>query len=168
MSKETRNLTLFFVATFIWTWAFYIPLALSGNNPYQMPWMLLLILGGAGPSIVGVVMVFLTYDREQRRDYWRRCFSPRRIGPLWWGMILLLFPALFVVYVILDVAMGGTLPGMEQLHSLIANPLMWPLAAFLSFMSGPWSEEFGWRGYALEPVMKRWGIIRGTAVLEVL
>jgi membrane protease YdiL (CAAX protease family) len=42
------------------------------------------------------------------------------------------------------------MPGMKQFVSLMANPLMWPLAAFISFMSGPWSEEFGWRGYALD------------------
>jgi hypothetical protein len=36
MRKETKNLVIFFVATFIWTWAFYIPIALSGNSPYQI------------------------------------------------------------------------------------------------------------------------------------
>lgn len=168
MSKETRNLILFLAATFIWTWAFYAPIALSGSSPYQMPWTILLIFGGAGPSVVGVVMALLTYDREGRRDYWRRCFSLRQIRPLWWAVIGLIFPAIYALSVAVDRALGGPLPGMAQLQSLMAQPLMWPLAAFLSFMSGPWSEEFGWRGYALDPILKRLGTVGGAAVLGVI
>jgi membrane protease YdiL (CAAX protease family) len=163
--KESRNLAIFFAATFVWTWAFYAPLVVTGHSPYQMPWMILLILGGAGPSIVGVALALLTYTPEERRDYWRRCFSLRRIGPVWWLVILLIFPAIFGLSIVLDRAAGGPLPGMNQLRDLLANPAMWPLAAFLSFMSGPWSEEFGWRGYALEPLLKRLGTLRGTVGL---
>lgn len=168
MSKEFRNLVIFFVATFVWTWAFYTPIAVSGNSPHQMPWMILLILGGGGPSIVGVAMVLLTCDKEQRRDYWRRCFSLKRIGWLYWLVIFLVFPILYAVSTAVDRAMGGPVPGMEQLRSLIANPMAWPLAMLLSFMSGPWSEEFGWRGYALDPIINRLGTFLGTAVLGVI
>lgn len=138
---------------------------MSGNSPYQMPWMILLILGGAGPSIVGVALVLLTYDKAGRRQYWQRCFSLRRIRLNWWLRIFLLFPVLFAVGTALDLLLGGSLPGMKQLTDLMASPLMWPLAAFISFMSGPWSEEFGWRGYALEPLTSRYGTIRGTVAL---
>ncbi len=62
-----------------------------------MPWMILLILGGMGPSLVGVAMVFLTYDKEQRRDYWRRCYDGKRIRPAWWLVIFLIFPAIILL-----------------------------------------------------------------------
>jgi hypothetical protein len=136
MKKETRNLGIFFVATFLWTWMFYIPIAVSGSSQFQMPWMILLICGGMGPSLVGIAMVLLTYDKEQRREYWYRCFSVRRIRLLWWLVIFLIFPVIFVVSIAVDVALGGSLPGLTQLKSLMANPLTWPLAAFISFMSG--------------------------------
>ncbi len=168
MTRETRNLILFFVATFIWTWAFYAPIVISGSSPYTMPWAVLLILGGAGPSIVGVAMVFLTYDKAQRRDYWRRISSLRRIGPVWWAVIFLIFPLVFAASMGVDMATGGALPGMDQLKSLIAAPGMIPLAAFLSFMSGPWSEEFGWRGFALDPLLKRFGAVSGSIVLGII
>lgn len=168
MRKESRNLMIFFVATFIWTWAFYIPIVASGNSQSQMPWMIFLICGGMGPSVVGIAMALLTYDKEQRRDFWRRCFSFKRIRLPWWLVIFLIFPAIFVVSFAVDRIMGGSMPGMEQLKNLVANPIMWPLAAFISFMSGPWSEEFGWRGYALEPIIKRFGTIPGTIGLGVI
>jgi uncharacterized protein len=162
MNRSTRNMVIFFIATFVWTWAFYLPIVLSGSSQFQMPWMILLILGGMGPSLVGIAMVFLTYDRKARRDYWQRCYATRRIHLVWWFVIFLIFPAIMLAAIAVDVALGGSLPGMIQLKSLMANPAAWPLAILLSFMSGPFSEEFGWRGYALEPLIKRFGILPGT------
>ena len=168
MDKPTKNLLIFFIATFLLTWACYVPIAITGNSPYQMPWMTLLILGGAGPSIVGVAMTFLALDKAERREYWLRCFSPRRISPLWWLIIFVLFPIIYVVVGALAQWLGSPLPGMEKFTDLMANPAMWPLAAFISFMSGPWSEEFGWRGVSLEPMLKRFGVIPGTALLGII
>ena len=95
MNKQTKNLLIFFAVTFVWTWAFYIPIAAGGHNPYEMPWMILLIFGGMGPSVIGVSMVLFTLDKEARRDYWRRCFSFKRISGLWWAAIFLSFPAIY-------------------------------------------------------------------------
>jgi membrane protease YdiL (CAAX protease family) len=133
-----------------------------------MPWTILLILGGMGPSLFGVAMVILTLDREARRDFWRRSFSFKRIRGFWWGIIFLLFPILYSLSIVIDKSLGGSLPEMTQLRSLIANPLMIPLAAFISFMSGPWSEEFGWRGYALDRIMTPSGLLAGTVTLGLL
>lgn len=166
MSKDTRNLLIFFGLTFIWTWAFYAPLVITGNSPYQMPWMILLILGGAGPSIIGLALVFLTYDREKRRDYWRRCFS--RISLFWWLVILFIFPLIFALSILVDRALGGSNPGMTQLQDLIANPIMLPMVILMGFLSGPLSEELGWRGYALDPLLKRFGTLGGSVILGII
>ena len=162
MIKQTKNLLIFFVLTFVWTWAFYIPIAMGGHNPYQMPWTILLIFGGMGPSVIGVAMVFLTLDKEARRNFWQRCFSFKLIRGLWWAIIFLLFPTLYSLSILIDITLGGSLPEMTQLRSLITNSLMIPLAAFISFMSGPWSEEFGWRGYALDRILTPFGLLAGT------
>jgi uncharacterized protein len=156
MKKETRNLILFFVATFVWTWACYAPIAIGHHGPYEMPWTLLLICRGMGPSLVGAAMVLLTFEKERRRDFWRRSFSLRRIRLPWWGVILVTFPLLFAVSIALDLALGGT------------TPATIPLMVFISFLSGPWSEEFGWRGYALGPLLKRLGTIPGSCVLGLV
>lgn len=168
MNKESKNLIIFLVATFVWTWACYAPIAAGRHTPYEMPWMIFLILGGMGPSLVGVLMILLRHDKEERRDYWRRCFSLRRIGDIWWLVIFLIFPVLFGLSIAVDVLFGGSLPGMELLRSLIANPLTIPLTAFISFMSGPWSEEFGWRGYALDRIINSLGVLRGSIILGVI
>ena len=168
MHKEMKNLIIFLVATFMWTWAWYAPIAAGDHTPYEMPWTIFLILGGMGPSLVGVLMILLRHDREERREYWRRCFSLRRIGGIWWLVIFLIFPVIFGLSIAVDVLFGGSLPGMDLLRSLIANPVTLPLTAFISFMSGPWSEEFGWRGYALDRLIRPLGILGGSTVLGVI
>jgi len=168
MHKEMKNLIIFLVATFMWTWACYAPIAAGRHTPYEMPWIIFLILGGMGPSLVGVLMILLRHDREERREYWRRCFSLRRIGGIWWLVIFLIFPVIFGLSIAVDVLFGGSLPGMDLLRSLIANPVTLPLTAFISFMSGPWSEEFGWRGYALDRLIRPLGILGGSTVLGVI
>jgi len=165
MNKETRNLILFFLATFIATWVAYFTIVFNSWNPYTMPGMVFLLIGGSAPSWVGVLIVLFTYNKEQRHDYFRRCFSFRQIKLHWWAFIVFIFPLIFAFIILLDVLMGGSLPGMTNLKAYIAQPWIIPLALFMSFLSGPWSEEFGWRGYSLDPLLKRFGILRGSAVL---
>jgi uncharacterized protein len=168
LNKSHKHLLTFLVATFLWTWVCYAPIAIGHHNPYEMPWTIFLFLGGAGPSLIGVVLVLLTYAKPQRRDFWQRCFSFKRINILGWLMIVLVFPLIVAVSIAIDLLTGGSMPAMTQLKELIANPLLWPLVAFISFMSGPWSEEFGWRGFALDRLINFFGVIRGSLVLGLI
>jgi membrane protease YdiL (CAAX protease family) len=165
MKKETRNLLLFFLATFAATWATYFTIVFKGWEPYSMPGMAFLLIGGSAPSWVGVLAVLFTYDQEQRRDYFRRCFSFKQIKLLDWIFIIFLFPFIYAIIIALDGLIGGSLPGMTNLKAFIAQPWIIPLALFLSFLSGPWSEEFGWRGYALDPLLNRFGVLHGSIML---
>ena len=165
MHKETRNLLFFFLATFAATWAAYFTIVINGWDPYTMPGMALLLIGGSAPSWVGVLMVLFTYDNEKRRDYFRRCFSFQRIKLSYWIFIVFVFPLGFGIIIVLDMLMGGSLPGMTNLKAFIAQPWIIPMALFMSFLSGPWSEEFGWGGYSLDPLLKRYGILHGSALL---
>lgn len=168
MKKPNRSLLLFFILTFVWTWAFYAPIVITGSSPYEMPGMMLLILGGAGPSIIGLALVFLTYDKARKLDYWRRAFSVKRIPPLWWAVIFVMFPLIIAVSIALDVLLGGSVPVMETLRSVSTNPLSLPMLILLWLMSGPVSEEFGWRGYALDPILQRFGVLAGSIILGII
>lgn len=165
MNKETRNLIFFFVATFIATWVTYFTIIFNGWNPYTFPGMVFLLIGGSAPSWVGVLMVFKTYDREQRRNYFRGCVSFNQVKLPYWVFIIFVFPTIYAILIGVDVLMGGSLPGMVNLKAYLAQPAILPLALLLSFFSGPWSEEFGWRGYSLDPLLKRFGILRGSVIL---
>jgi membrane protease YdiL (CAAX protease family) len=165
MTKEFRNLILFLAATFVATWVTYFIIVFNSWNPYTMPGMLLLLVGGSAPSWVGILFVLLTYDKGQRRDYFRRCFSFRQIRLPYWAFIIFVFPLVFALIISINLILGGPMPDMPNLRAYLAQPWIIPMALFMSFLSGPWSEEFGWRGYSLDPLIKRFGILRGSAVL---
>ena len=54
----------FFALTFALTWIFWVPLALSGQNVLEGPLMIALLLGGFGPSVAGIIMVYWTRGRQ--------------------------------------------------------------------------------------------------------
>jgi membrane protease YdiL (CAAX protease family) len=162
------GLGVFVLATFAWTWGFYAPIAFGGHSPYEMPWLVLLILGGMGPSLIGVACVLLSYSPEERSDYWRRAFSISLTSPGIWLFALIAFPVIYGIASLIGMWSGSQLPGAAKLSGLLANPVQWPFAVFLSFMSGPWSEEFGWRGFAQDRVIRAWGPIPGSIALGVV
>jgi membrane protease YdiL (CAAX protease family) len=168
MKNETRHLMLFFLCTFLATWISYFLIILNGWDPYSMPGMVFLLLGGSAPSWVAILFVLFTYDRERRQDYFRRSFSFRQIKMPYWVFILLVFPLVFGLSIGTDRLLGGSMPGMTNLKAYIAQPWIIPMALFMSFLSGPWSEEFGWRGYSLDPLVKRFGIPGGSLLLGFL
>ena len=75
--RKTTSPWPYFALTLGWTWLFWIPAALSGQDVMTFPVALLLYIGGVGPALAGILLTYLTKDREGRRDYWRRLIDFR-------------------------------------------------------------------------------------------
>jgi uncharacterized protein len=168
LEKESKRTILFFLFTFLWTWVCYFAIILMKFDPYQGTGMVLLILGGCSPTFVGLFMAIKTYGKEERISYLRRILMPGRIKAGWWLFILVAFPVIFAAGIGLDMLLGGTLPGMVNAKAILANPISFFPLLLLSFMSGPFSEELGWRGYALDKLLDRFGFVKGTGLLGLV
>jgi uncharacterized protein len=168
MKKRQEGTILFFLLSFLWTWAFYFAIVGMGLNPYQGTGMVLLILGGCSPTFVGLILAMATYPTEQRREYFKRIYQTRRIRLFWWLFIVEVMPMITVLSVVLDMATGGSLPGMIKMKAIAENPLVWFPLILLSFLSGPFSEELGWRGFALDPLLNAFGFTKGSVLLGLI
>jgi membrane protease YdiL (CAAX protease family) len=166
--NSTKNLIVFFAATLLWTWlAGFIPVWLGITGTPLGPFIF--YFGGGAPSVVGLFMVFLTFPKEARRDYFTRCFSPRRAGVFGFLFPVLFFAAVALVSILFSVyVMGFEMPGMEWIYQVAANPLMIFVMLLLSLVSGPLNEELGWRGYTLDRLFYRFGFLRASLLLGII
>ena len=166
--KPANRLLLFFLLTFLWTWLCYGAIIVFKLDPYAGRGMLCLILGGCSPTFVGLILAMTTYPRQQKIAYLKRIYQLRRIRLLGWAAIVLLVPVVYALAVGGDLLLGGTLPQMTNLRAVFANPIAFLPLLGLSFLSGPFSEELGWRGFVLEPLLKKFGFAGAMVVLGVI
>lgn len=139
---------LFFGLVYLYSWTFWIPAAISGQEWTRFPALLLFILGGIGPSLVGIVLTYVTENADGRRGFWRRAIDPGRIGAAWYALILLVPVATVLLAILIARASGERLADVADLPSLaLLGAIPFNLAAALF-------EEFGWRGYALDRLQR--------------
>ncbi len=157
----------FFALAFGISWAFWVPAALSGQTIVGTEWVWLLYVGGLGPALAEIVLLWRERSRAAWRDYWQRVFDVRRISGRWYLVIFLTVPAVSALAVAVDVGLGGTAPSLAELRSLIAQP--WALLSTAVFLLafGPIPEELGWRGYALDGLQARVSALSASLIIGV-
>ena len=164
-SAKQTSPWLFFALTFVLTWIFWIPIALAKRDVMAGPLMIPLLVGGFGPSVAGIIMVYRTGGREGRRDFWRRSISFRQIGAGWYAVIFLIFPAVYGLGILLDILLGGSPPGAEAVGQIAAQLAALLVMVIMGLVMGPLSEELGWRGFALDQLQSKWTALVSSLVL---
>jgi membrane protease YdiL (CAAX protease family) len=164
VKKSLRNVALFFILVFVQTWFFYLAIILFDLTTKEGLGLAFLICGGMAPSLIGVIMALITYNKDDKKEFFRRFYQVKRIGASWWMFVLLIVPAIHVVTVLITVISGGEMPVMDW--ATIQNPVSLLLALVLGFfINGAWPEEWGWRGFALQPLLNRFGFTKANFLL---
>lgn len=151
------------------SWTFWaVAIALGGNDVWETPGRWFIYLGGLGPPLAGVVLIYATGGIEALRELLPRLLDPRRI-PLPWLAVALLLPVLAMLGAIAVVAL---LPGTSdasvdatRLHTLLRDPLSFVAFTLFVLVFGPLPEEIGWRGYALDALRVRQAALPASLVL---
>lgn len=162
---STKYLVLFFTLTLAWTWICgFIPVIFGFTETGAGTF--LFYFGGGAPSVVALFLVFLTYPKDKRKDYFRRCFSFRQAGWKWPIITIVVFSALSAICIAVGVGLlGFEMPTMDYIKAIKANPMNILLILLVSLISGPLNEEFGWRGYALDRLLFKFGFLKGSLIL---
>jgi membrane protease YdiL (CAAX protease family) len=123
------------------------------------------MLGGFGPSVAAIILIYRSQGRERRRSFWNRVLSFKRISAGWYLFIVLIFPLLFGLSFLIDQALGYPQPAFPTLGAIKENPISLLGLVILGIITGPISEELGWRGFALDRFQPRCGPGMATLII---
>jgi membrane protease YdiL (CAAX protease family) len=104
-------------------------------------------------------------DSQGRHNFWSRVIDFRRISGRWYPIIFLIFPVTLTIAGVIYYLYFGQLPSLDVLFQLLANPLALISAVVVGLITGPLSEELGWRGYAQDQFQKRWSPLLSSLIL---
>lgn len=147
-----RRLLEFGVICLVLTWVPWGVLGVLGVNPDEGAGSLVFALAASGPSLAALVM-WLRYRERRRVVRWS----------LVWPVAAV---ALGALPPLVASALMGDLPALpDHAASVISGAGGVLGAAAYTFLAGPVSEEFGWRGYVQPRLRGYFGPLRTTLVL---
>ena len=169
MENTKKNATkfpwVFFLLAIGITWLIWSPgiFATLGWIDLPVPFIVFFFIGTWGPFLAAIWVTYLDGGKGALRAFIQQGFD-FRFPKIW--LLLMVAVALVVSAVPLGIHLlaGGTPPT----ETLFANPLM-ILPVFMTyFLTGGGNEEWGWRGYALEPLQRRWNPLIASLILGLI
>ncbi|MFC7096197.1 CPBP family intramembrane glutamic endopeptidase [Halobaculum marinum] len=157
-----RGVVAFLLLAFGWSWGVWGPQALAAEGVIRAA-PTLPAVGAFGPTVAAFVLVAYADGWSGVRRLAARAVRvdfPRR----WLAPALLLAPALVVLA--LGVAFAtDTAPSFPWAGSPVVLPVAF---VFVLLLGGPVQEEFGWRGYLLDPLQERLSALGGGVAVGLI
>ena len=145
----------FVTLAFGWTWAFWWSAVWSGRSWSDPLVFTLFALGGAGPLLSAAVLLRIAGDRPGERDFWRRVRNVRLVSARGWALV--------AVVALLPSVVGRVVSGADSPTLTPAAGLVLVTAVVAGLL-----EEPGWRGYLLDALSARNGVLAAPETVVVL
>jgi membrane protease YdiL (CAAX protease family) len=163
MKKENGNVWWFFLIAIGFTWLFELPRTLDSRGIIESPALLLHLaryLPPLGPFVAAFLLTWMSSGTEGMMRLLKKGWDTK-FGKIWWIPTLLLLPAMEGLAVISARLFGG-----EALPELVifTQPISYA-TTFLGLLYLSALEEYGWRGYALDRLQKRWNALTSSLIL---
>ena len=160
MVIRQRPLRAFFVLAYLFSWSYWVPLALNGGNGSHFPGLL-------GPMLAAFTVTSITLGRAGVGDLLRR-MARWRVPLRWYGAALLPAAAGALGVVAMAIA-DGDWPSMSQMSTVPGLPAAGFVAVLaLVFIINGYGEEVGWRGFAWGHLRERHGTARAAGILGLV
>ena len=163
-SKTTKNITAFFVLTFLISLPAYILITLASKNIILSPEMAFAFipLATLAPISAALILTFKANGWDGVKKLLGRSFDHKRIAKkIWYVPTLFLIPFLVILALGVSGLMG--LPLLDAPFPIVALPVV-----FLLFFISALLEQTGWMGYAFEPMQDHWNAFKAALVLGLI
>ena len=166
-ARKSTNPWIFFVLTLGWSWIFWIPAAVLSHFDSTVYVTALHYIGGVGPLVAAIFLLYRTQNRDVQRNYWRKVIDFKRIGIRWYLLTVFIVPLVTAFAALIDILFGGQ-GGQLETAILLSQPL--EILSFVAFilLFGPVPEELGWRGYALDRLQVNRSALTSSLILGII
>ncbi|MBN2154527.1 MAG: CPBP family intramembrane metalloprotease [Candidatus Lokiarchaeota archaeon] len=163
--KNYRDLVLFFVFTYVWSWLCWI-IAIIINQPLSIWYVFVLYaFGGIAPSCVGIILSFFE-NKTKRAEYWLRFTDVKRISFLWFFISLFGPFMIIITAILLDILFFGYSIQFSNIVNLGQD--FYGVFSIIGFgLITVLIEEFGWRAYALPKLLDNVNATLSSSILGI-
>jgi len=153
------NPLTFFLFTFVFSWFFWSIAIILDQSYTSFPTIILYALGGFGPSLIGILLTYVNKSKDEVKDFWYRSWDFKRIGLRWLGTILFLSLAPLLIAGGVSLLFNGS--------GITFNLIFFSgfLVTLIFLIVGVIAEEFGWRGYVLDPLQNKYNILVSSLII---
>lgn len=164
-----RDIILFFLIAYGFSWMLWIPEALANRGLLGSSILVDFLLGPYNPAAWGpfVSAFLLTFYRRGSKGVLQLLKKgvDYRFDRKWWIPTLLLCPLIIGGALFFALIAGNTIPELDW----ISDPALILIQfVIIFFTGGPLQEEFGWRGYALPRLQKRYNAVISSIIVGFL
>jgi membrane protease YdiL (CAAX protease family) len=171
--RKNRNPWKFFLLTFAYSWIIWIPSVLDGIGiklPFDIAGysILVVIIGAFAPLLAAITLVTQEAGWKGTRAFLGQMFD-FHFKPIYLLIALALPLLIHVISHYLALAFGlDVAQTLFPTDSPVAPIIMAIPYFFLMLIIGGGQEEFGWRGYAQQPLQERMGVIPASLIIGVI
>lgn len=161
---EGRAPFKFFALVYAYSWGLWLPALLLGLNDYgAAAYTPLALIGAFAPLAAAVTLISRRHGWAESWQFIRQAFD-FKTKPVYILLALavptIIHAAAHYLAPLFNLEVAGTLLGGSSPLVLV------PYFFFILFLGGG-QEEFGWRGYAQQPLQERFGVIKASLLIGV-
>jgi len=154
----------FFLLALGWSWFFW-GIAIWRQIPFgSIKGSILIGLGGVGPSVSALGLLFLRDTTRTRLDFYHRLWNWDAVPWKLWVFVLGFPLGLQLLSILLSLPLRGSRDQFLLEPSLTRLPGVLYFGVFV-LLFGPLPEELGWRGYALPGLLSRMNEVSASVLL---
>ena len=138
-------------------------LALGGTQ-FNNVFALSIALGTFAPTISAFIVTYIEEKSDGVIDLFKRGVQCRKKSYLILSIILI--PGLCFLSLLLAIVTEGRVP--SEIGTLTAWENNIPLVISTFFLGGPLQEEFGWRGFVLDRLQKKYSALKSSLIVGII
>ena len=170
---KNRDPWKFFLLTFAYSWVIWIPSVLDGiglDLPFSVAeyTIVVVIIGAFAPMMAAITLVIRESGWKGTKAFLGQVFD-FRFKPVYLVIALALPLLIHLIAHYLALAVGLDVAQTLFPTEIPLAPIILAIPYFiLMLVIGGGQEEFGWRGYAQEPLQEKIGVIPASLVIGVI